>query len=232
MSEERTLPAPGFPGYVVSSDGRVISHLRGWPHPLSTKKPAGYPAVSLCRNGRIVSRTVHSLVAEAFLGPRPDGMVVRHLDGDEGNPRLSNLAYGTHADNEADKERHGRRIRGGDVYGSILTADEVLEIRRLYAAGATQAELRRRFPMHATSMHNAIHGFSWKHLPTPDYSNRPRRRPGGPGWRPAAKLSERQVREIRGRLAAKHTLRRIAADFGIGTSTVRRIASGEAWRSA
>jgi hypothetical protein len=36
---------------------------------------------------------VHTLVAEAFLGRRPDGMVVHHKDHNRRNPRLENLEY-------------------------------------------------------------------------------------------------------------------------------------------
>ncbi|MEU8829426.1 NUMOD4 motif-containing HNH endonuclease [Streptomyces sp900116325] len=67
----------------------------------------GYPMVSLCANGKQESRFVHHLVAEAFLGPRPEGLQVRHLDGNPLNCTISNLAYGTRSENERDKLRHG-----------------------------------------------------------------------------------------------------------------------------
>ena len=50
---------------------------------------------------------MHSLVALAFLGTRPDGFDVRHLDGDRLNCALANLAYGTRSENQRDKRRHG-----------------------------------------------------------------------------------------------------------------------------
>lgn len=93
----------GFPDYMVSNYGRVYSHtsqkyLR--PGIAST----GYPTVCL---GRGNSRTVHSLVAEAFLGPCPEGYEVRHKNGDRKNPRLVNLEYGTRGENIKDAVRHG-----------------------------------------------------------------------------------------------------------------------------
>jgi hypothetical protein len=63
--------------------------------------------VTLCSNGRQESWFVHQLVAAAFLGPRPDGLEVRHLDGDPLNNAVSNLAYGTRLENIQDKKRHG-----------------------------------------------------------------------------------------------------------------------------
>lgn len=50
---------------------------------------------------------VHQLVARAFLGPQPPGHDVRHLDCDRENNALSNLAYGTKAQNMADSVAHG-----------------------------------------------------------------------------------------------------------------------------
>lgn len=52
--------------------------------------------------------SVHSLVASAFYGPRPDGMCIRHLNGDSLDNRVENLRYGTSAENAQDTVRHGR----------------------------------------------------------------------------------------------------------------------------
>ena len=42
---------------------------------------------------RHVCTRVHQLVAAAFIGPRPPGLVVIHLDGDHENNMVNNLAY-------------------------------------------------------------------------------------------------------------------------------------------
>jgi hypothetical protein len=55
------------------------------------------------------SRYVHVLVMETFVGVVPENYEVRHLDGDPGNNRLSNLAYGTRGDNMRDVKHHGGR---------------------------------------------------------------------------------------------------------------------------
>lgn len=53
------------------------------------------------------TRRVHRLVMLAFVGPRPPGLQIRHLDGNNQHNDLSNLKYGTPAENAADKIRHG-----------------------------------------------------------------------------------------------------------------------------
>lgn len=107
---ENWLPIPGFEGrYEVSDQGRVRSLASGTPRLVSTRIGfGGYRRVTLYLNGRRWHRTVHVLVALAFIGPRPDGMEVRHLDGDQLNNCRSNLTYGTPTENHLDTVRHGR----------------------------------------------------------------------------------------------------------------------------
>ena len=50
---------------------------------------------------------VHHLVAKAFIGPRPKGQQVRHLNDILADNRLANLAYGTPLQNTADSIRNG-----------------------------------------------------------------------------------------------------------------------------
>lgn len=47
---------------------------------------------------------------------------------------------------------------------------------------------------------------------------------------PAAKLTERQVRDIRAAVAAGEKRAVIAARFGVSTQTIMRIARGQTWR--
>ena len=94
--------------YEVSSFGHVRSHYRGGrvlKARLNGKREhsGDYYCVDL---GRLERRYVHHLVAEAFIGPRPDGLLVCHENGDRHSNRASNLYYGTHAENHADARRH------------------------------------------------------------------------------------------------------------------------------
>jgi hypothetical protein len=101
----------GYEGlYRVSSLGRVMSLPRTTTRGGLLKQNVGTNGrleVNLTRNGQQKVHRVHSLVAEAFLGPRPTGMEVRHLDGNATNNSAGNLAYGTHAENMDDMRRHG-----------------------------------------------------------------------------------------------------------------------------
>jgi hypothetical protein len=109
---ETWRPIPGYEGrYDVSDQGRVRSWL-GWgkpvPHVLACDRSSlGYVRVTLHLSGRQSTITVHRLVMQAFVGPPPEGLEVRHLDGDRTNNRLSNLRYGTASENMQDRIRHG-----------------------------------------------------------------------------------------------------------------------------
>lgn len=71
--------------------------------------PVGYHAVKLQNGGRHtrVSVRIHTLVLESFVGPRPDGHVGCHNDGDIDNNAPSNLRWDTQANNLADMKAHG-----------------------------------------------------------------------------------------------------------------------------
>lgn len=111
MTAETWAPIPEFPGYWASDLGRIASIRRNkWRVLKQGRNPNGYWIVSLWRDDREspITVTVHRLITAAFIGPRPDGLVVRHLDGDQHNNAAANLTYGTVSENSLDTVRHGR----------------------------------------------------------------------------------------------------------------------------
>jgi hypothetical protein len=98
---------PGWPGLEASDDGRVRSTRRKNVRILKPHFDRGYWRLSVWLNGKAHHKGVHQLVALAFIGPRPDGHEVRHLDGNGTNTVPTNLEYATPSVNQADKVRHG-----------------------------------------------------------------------------------------------------------------------------
>jgi hypothetical protein len=98
---ETWQPIPWDKRYQVSDQGRVTGIrtpiLR--PH----RDSNGYSRVFIGS----VHTGVHQLVLAAFVGPCPDGMEVRHLNGSRSDNRLSNLSYGTVRQNRLDQQIHG-----------------------------------------------------------------------------------------------------------------------------
>ncbi|RFA24438.1 hypothetical protein CAI21_21690 [Alkalilimnicola ehrlichii] len=139
---EEWRPAAGFPGYEVSSLGRVRSLdrvdsvgrrrkgqiLTNARRPLRTSKGGSYYRVRLRRNGRTEDAPIHVLVLESFVGPRPPGMHACHNDGDADNNALDNLRWDTPSSNQRDKVRHQTIARGEANGWAKLTETQVREI--------------------------------------------------------------------------------------------------------
>lgn len=110
MTEWRSVP--GFEGlYEVSDAGLIRSTPRrgtsGGLRRLRIEERTGYQLVTLNRPGMQRTMRVHTIVLTAFVGPRPDGMESRHLNGVPADNRLANLAWGTHGENNRDQVAHG-----------------------------------------------------------------------------------------------------------------------------
>ena len=103
-------PIPGYEGeFEISLEGVVRKiYLHRSPKTLVPHVDKnGYIVVSLCSKGTVKKKKVHRLLLSTFVRQPGDGEVARHLDGNPGNNRLSNLAWGTQIENEADKRKHG-----------------------------------------------------------------------------------------------------------------------------
>lgn len=111
----------------------------------------GHQCVSLARR----TFRVHSLVMLAFRGETPEGLEIRHLDGNPRNNALTNLCFGTHAENMRDIARHERRK---------LTPSEVEEVRQRYAHGEPGYLIARDYPVCATSVYYVLNGRTYAHL--------------------------------------------------------------------
>lgn len=85
-----------WPGYQVSREGRVLSP-RG--RLLSPYRSGGYLAVKVWDGRQLHTVHVHQVVADAFLGPCPEGYEVNHKDLDKANNASDNLEYLTHRAN-------------------------------------------------------------------------------------------------------------------------------------
>lgn len=112
MFEGKTVEIEYAPGYFVSELGIVYGPgsmgRRGY-HRCNTysSDDYGHQIVDLYINGKRKHRYLAVLVAEAFI-PNPHNYPeVRHMDGNPYNNHVSNLKWGTHADNMKDAQRHG-----------------------------------------------------------------------------------------------------------------------------
>jgi hypothetical protein len=161
-------PIPGYPGYHAGDDGSVWSERvpANYPKGIMRKMKGrkhwkGYRTVHLTVGGGSKVVFVHTLILLTFAGPREKDKQARHLDGTRDNNRLSNLRYGTAAENEADKKRHGTRTGGR----AKLDTAHAAEIKRRARQGLTIAdmgELAERFGVTLPTVRRVARGRSWK----------------------------------------------------------------------
>lgn len=168
-TEYRELP--GLLGYRVGSDGTVWSRRkRGgnsaghfydfWRQLKPGRDRDGYLQVNV---GGLM-RKVHRLVLEAFVGPRIGRLECRHLNGIKDDNRLPNLAWGSTAENGADKVSHSSQARGETCGKSKLNDSVVLEIRRRVAAGESQTNVAMSAGTTLSNVSSIVHRKTWKHL--------------------------------------------------------------------
>lgn len=134
QEQEEWRPAVGYEGVLeVSSLGRVkrLSYVNklGWVFQERIIEPSskkgGYLAVGVKdASGKQKVPRIHALVAAAFIGPRPKGMVVNHKDFDKQNNRVSNLEYVSHRENIQHSARAAR-------HSGVLSMEEVQALRSL-----------------------------------------------------------------------------------------------------
>jgi len=108
-------------------------------------------------------RSAHSLVAEAFVGPRQAGNHVHHIDHDKLNNHYSNLMYVTPSQNSRYALIAGAKKTGESLKSSKLTNDKVAYIRENYPE-VSMREMARRFGVCKTLIGNVIHRRAWKHV--------------------------------------------------------------------
>ena len=186
MSRQDTLPplpvqegitflhVPSFPGYCVGDNGTVWSCLRQRGGPVrgyDFSNPWKELKFKVCASGHLSislggvwkNAHVHRVVMLAFVGPLPDGMQTRHLNGNPSDNRLANLSYGTPKDNSADSIKHGT-IATGKRHGTKrkLTEDQVREIKCLLKSGATIRVIAEQYGVGTMTVGHIKLGATWK----------------------------------------------------------------------
>lgn len=190
MTEEIWKDIPDYEGlYQVSSIGRVRSldrpHRKGQLLSINKKSRYGHVGVNLCKNGHNKPFSVHKLVALAFIGPRPEKMEVRHLNGIANDNRVENLVYGTSKENAADAIKHGTKriaskkisehmkqkhalglhpIKGEDNGFSKLTENDVKSIREKRKSGLQLKEIASEFKINYRHVWKIVHRKAWSHI--------------------------------------------------------------------
>lgn len=174
--EEKWLEIVEFPTYEISNHGRVRRKGRI----LQTARPAPcqqYCHVQMWKQGKRYTKRIHTLVAAAFIGARPEGMFINHKDGQMLNNLADNLEYVTPSENIRHAIRTGLRslypatnLPGTKNPRAKLSEDDVRRARDLRKSGLTITEIAKTFGLAHSAMRAVLIGKSYRDV-TEDRQN-------------------------------------------------------------
>lgn len=164
MNDEVWKEIPSYEGfYMVSNIGRVRSLVGRWGRGRILKGATkdGYHTVVLSKYGVRRDHRVPPLVAAAFLGPRPDGLVVCHNNGVRTDDRAENLRYDTRKADREDMELHGTRPFGETHPMHKLTE---VDVRRIRSDKRIAPRLAEEYGVTRELIYYIRNGKLWKHV--------------------------------------------------------------------
>jgi len=122
----------------------------------------GYLRVGLYKGGIFHTHRIHKIVTSAFIGPCPEGKQVNHIDGNKRNNHVGNLEYVTLSENRHHAYDAGLASNyGTNNPSSKLTEEDVHEIRRVLAEGATQISVAASYGVCASTINAIVSGQNW-----------------------------------------------------------------------
>jgi hypothetical protein len=150
---------------IVRSNGRKVFHKGQSLKPMIR---SGYPSVCLpdpiSRKRRY--KTVHTIVACTFIGVRPEGYCINHIDGNKLNNCVENLEYCTYSENSTHAYKNGLHDSnlGENHHSAKLTCNDVVVIRDRLSKGDHPKNVANDYGVKASTIRH-IHRFrTWKYV--------------------------------------------------------------------
>lgn len=124
----------------------------------------GYHKVVLRKDGKKFNRTIHQLVALAFIKNTNNYKSINHKDTIKINNNYLNLEWCTPGMNNAHGVVNHLFASGEKNANTILTTNQVKEIRELRSKGLSSYKIYKLFPFVSyTTIKNIINGKTWKY---------------------------------------------------------------------
>jgi hypothetical protein len=152
-----------WPNYEASSLGRIRHKKRLRPLKPNYGNKGRYARVTIHgRNGQ-KSLFVHVLVANAFFGPKPDGLTINHRDGVKRNNGVCNLEYISLRENWDHAIANGLWTFGERNGRAKISEDDVKNIRALYGT-MPMSHIGEMFGISRPCVGYIVRRETWKHV--------------------------------------------------------------------
>jgi len=163
--------------------------------------------------------SVHSIVAEYFIGPRPTGYQINHKDRNKGNNHVSNLEYVTPQENVRHAMISG--ARKGD-----LSAENLTSIRRDKEQGLNKKDIQIKYSLSQGVVDGVYGGRTYAAITGIPRATKPKGE-----LVHFAKLTKEEVIKIKQILVTGGILHKdIANQFNVSSVTISDIKCGRSWK--
>lgn len=169
---EKWCPVAGYEGcYAVSNYGRVKSITRidergrRRAEKIRSQHVSGkYFQVTLYLGDSYKTLLVSRMVALAFVDNPYKKPHVNHIDGNKLNNKSDNLEWVTREENIQHAIRTGLFRLGGRHASSMLTDEQVIELRKRHNNGESRLVLAKEFGVSKSTITGITSGDRWRHL--------------------------------------------------------------------
>ena len=128
---------------------------------LCRRKPEEkYLFVRLCKSGKYKNKSIHRLVANAFIYNSENKLCVNHIDGNGGNNNVENLEWCTYSENEL----HSYGVLKKKNAARKLNELQAYSIKLWLENGCGLSELGRLFGVSKQAIMHIRNGINFKHI--------------------------------------------------------------------
>lgn len=162
----RKIPSLKFL-YEISADGRIFRNIKSKKVYRQFLNKNGYYYVNCTINKKRIMCTVHSLVAECYLGEKPKGYCIDHIDRNKHNNYHGNLRYVTYSENLHNTDKYENITNALKEYRDAANqrAKEVLGKKVLWGnlEFASKKEAAQYIAEQQGKNSNTVRGYFVKH---------------------------------------------------------------------
>lgn len=158
-------PIDEFVGYYVTTDGKVYSIRTGKLKQIKSRiLKSGYVFVNVYKNKKIYTKTVHRLVAQAFI-PNPENKPqINHINGDKTDNRVTNLEWVTNQENQIHRHKNLKQRESSKRKPVVQIQNNQIIAEYRSSAAAKKATGASHVGLCCRGLRKSSGGYQWAYL--------------------------------------------------------------------